>query len=264
MRWRLTLGGGVLVALAWSEWMNWRWSRTLVGTASGGSEAVLVLGYRNPQPAANVVNRWRVRAGIRSLDGRGRSCIVFSGGSSGGGPSEAALMADYAARVLGRTHGFELEENSGSTWENVANSIPLLEGFDRIKVVSNPPHALKARAYLWRQRPELAQKLVRSGDYRFGEHVMLKPILACYGLWTLGGLTPAEGQQMSLRSALARHGLSLAGAGSCPRPDAAHGHGDDRAAHQEGDRAHDLPGGVAAAHRCAVADARDGVDVDQV
>ncbi len=194
MRWWLGLGAGLLAVLAWSEGLNRRWSKGLVGTATGGSEAVLVLGFRNPQPSANLVNRWRVRAGIRSLDGRGRSRVIFSGGPSGDGRSEAALMADYAARLLGRTDGFVLEEHSSSTWENVANSLPLLEGFDRIKVVSDPPHALKARAYLWRQRPELAHKLVRSDDYRFGEHAVLKPILAGYGLWALRGVTLSDGR----------------------------------------------------------------------
>ena len=57
------------VALAWGEWLNWRWSRTLVGSGEGNSEAVVVLGYRNPQPSANFINRWRVRAENSSGDG---------------------------------------------------------------------------------------------------------------------------------------------------------------------------------------------------
>ncbi len=52
---------------AWGEWVNRRWSRTLVGSGAGVSEAVVVPGYRNPGPRANAVNRWRVRAGVRSV-----------------------------------------------------------------------------------------------------------------------------------------------------------------------------------------------------
>lgn len=60
-----------VAALAWGEWMNWRWSRALVGRGEGASVAVVVLGYRNPRATANVVNRWRVRAGIRSVGADG-------------------------------------------------------------------------------------------------------------------------------------------------------------------------------------------------
>ena len=48
--------------LAWGEWLNWRWSRALVTDGGGAAEAVVVLGYRNPQATVNLVNRWRVRA----------------------------------------------------------------------------------------------------------------------------------------------------------------------------------------------------------
>ncbi|CAL9357469.1 hypothetical protein SUDANB37_00617 [Streptomyces sp. enrichment culture] len=70
--------------LVWGEWLNWRWSRALVTSEGngGGSEAVVVLGYRNPQPSVNFVNRWRVRAGIRSVraDRAQDTLVIFSGG----------------------------------------------------------------------------------------------------------------------------------------------------------------------------------------
>ena len=49
----LAIAGAAL--LAWGEWLNWRWSRTLVGNSEGATEAVVVLGFRNPQPTANFV-----------------------------------------------------------------------------------------------------------------------------------------------------------------------------------------------------------------
>ncbi|MET9607289.1 YdcF family protein [Streptomyces sp. NPDC006512] len=182
-------------ALAWGEWSNWRWSRALVGTGTGASEAVVVLGYRNPQPTANFINRWRVRAGIRSLadNGCAGNRVIFSGGTTGSnGATEARLMADYAKSVLGFDVTMLLEDQSATTWENITNVIPLLEDADRIKIVSQPAHALKARAYLRRQRPDLAERLVRADDYRLGEWMAGKPLLALYGLWTLRGLTVEE------------------------------------------------------------------------
>lgn len=181
-------------ALAWGEWLNWRWSRALVGNGGGAAEAVVVLGYRNPQATANRINRWRVRAGIRSLaaDGAHGTRVIFSGGATSGGAAEAQLMSDYATSVLGFDGTALLEDQSGTTWENITNVIPLLEDVDRIKIVSQPAHALKARAYLRRQRPDLAERLVRADDYRPGEWMAVKPLLALYGLWTLRGLKAGE------------------------------------------------------------------------
>ncbi|MDT0436659.1 MULTISPECIES: YdcF family protein [Streptomyces] len=180
--------------LAWGEWLNRRWSRALVGEGTGASEAVVVLGYRNPQPTANAVNRWRVRAGVRSVGGPGvrETRVILSGGVTGDGPAEAELMADYAKSVLRYGGALVLEDRSTTTWENVTNVIPLLEDADRIKIVSQPAHALKARAYLRRLRPDLARRLVRADDCRAGEWLLVKPLLALLGLRTLRVLTAEE------------------------------------------------------------------------
>ncbi|WP_333774977.1 YdcF family protein [Streptomyces sp. IBSBF 3136] len=193
MRRRTGLAMGGVAALAWGEWLNWRWSRALVGNGGGASEAVVVLGYRNPRSTANFINRWRVRAGIRSAADEARGTrVIFSGGPAGSRVAEARLMADYAKSVLAFDGTVLLEDRSATTWENIANVIPLLEDVDRIKIVSQPAHALKARAYLRRQRPDLAERLVRASDYRLGEWVIGKPLLALYGLWSLRGLTAEE------------------------------------------------------------------------
>lgn len=183
-----------VAALVWGEWVNWRWSRALVGHSGGASEAVVVLGYRNPRTTSNLINRWRVRAGIRSVvaDSAHETRVIFSGGAIGGGVSEAHLMADYAKTVLEFDGTVLLEDQSATTWENIANVIPLIEDVDRIKIASQPAHALKARAYLRRQRPDLAERLVRADDYRPGEWTVVKPLLALYGLWTLRGLKADE------------------------------------------------------------------------
>ncbi|XUL93720.1 YdcF family protein [Streptomyces galilaeus] len=195
MRQRTGVAAAGVVVLALGEWLNRRWSRTLVGDSAGDVEAVVVLGFRNPQPTANFINRWRVRAGIRSItdDGAHDTRVIFSGGTTTNcGVSEARLMADYARSVLRFDGTVLLEEESTTTWENVTNVIPLLENADRIKIVSQPAHALKARAYLRRQRPDLAKRLVRADDYRPGEWLIVKPLLALYGLWKLRGLKADE------------------------------------------------------------------------
>ena len=64
----------------------------------------------------------------------------------------------------------------------MANAISLIEGTDRIKVVSHSVHAQRARLYLQHQRPDLARRMVRAADYRPGEWVLLKPIFAGYEL----------------------------------------------------------------------------------
>ncbi|MFD4633938.1 YdcF family protein [Streptomyces sp. NPDC058284] len=194
MRRRTGLAMAGAVALAWGEWLNWRWSRALVGGSGGASEAVVVLGYRNPQPTVNFINRWRVRAGIRSIaaDNARVTRVIFSGGGTSSCAAEAQLMADYAKSALEFDGTVLLEDQSATTWENVTNVIPLLEDVDRIKIASQPAHALKARAYLRRQRPDLAEKLVRAADYRPGEWMAAKPLLALYGLWTLRGLKAHE------------------------------------------------------------------------
>lgn len=177
----LSVVGVLVLVVGWAEFVNWRGSRRLTHPDRGGAEVVLVLGYRNRDPAKpNALNRWRVRAALRSIDRSAPSSrLVFSGG-----PHEAELMARYA-KDRGYADEVVVETKSRSTWQNVEFSLPFIEDAERIKVVSNPLHALKARLYVQRQRPDLAGRLVRAADYRFGEWAPLKPLLAAYGLVTL-------------------------------------------------------------------------------
>lgn len=191
MRRALTATAGVIAVLAWAEWLDRRWSRMLVREPTGsgtGSEAVVVLGFRNAGRRANVVNRQRVRSGLRSLAADDqRSVLVLTGGAPAGGPPEARVMAAYA-REIGYDGPLLTEEESRTTWENVVNVIDILEDFDRIKIVSQPAHALKARAHLKTLRPDLAERLVPAADHSLGEWLLVKPLTALYGLWTLWGV----------------------------------------------------------------------------
>ena len=57
-----------------------------------------------------------------------------------------------------------MEEQSTTTWENIANAIPLIDReltpYTTISIDSNSHHAEKARDHLWQMRPELARLLV--------------------------------------------------------------------------------------------------------
>ncbi|TWE28495.1 DUF218 domain-containing protein [Prauserella muralis] len=170
---------------AWGELVHWRASRALAQERlPARSEAVVVLGYRNKNAVrANALNRWRVRAALRSLDpSLDRSVLVCSGGSRHATVPEAVLLARYATAERGFTGTVRLDERSRSTWQNIENVIPLVEDVDQIKIVSNPLHALKGRLYLHRLRPDLGERLVRAADYRPGEALPLTPFFAVYGL----------------------------------------------------------------------------------
>jgi uncharacterized SAM-binding protein YcdF (DUF218 family) len=180
----------VLVAgLLWSEFEHWRSSRRGLGSQPGQrgtGEAVVALGLRNRGSRANAINRWRVRAALRSRQPeRGPSRLVLCGGPVGGTVPEAELMACYAREERGYSGVLITELTSRSTLENVQRVISFIEDADRIKFVSNSLHAEQARVYLRQLRPDLADRLVPAADYRFGELMLVKPALTAIGRWRL-------------------------------------------------------------------------------
>ncbi|MFT4233044.1 MAG: YdcF family protein [Leucobacter sp.] len=184
------LGAALVATLAWSEAVHRRAHGRRLGDGDPreGREAVVVLGYRNRGGRANLVNRYRVRAAIRSVD-RGRDgFILCCGGPVAGAIPEAELMADYARGIVRGRRPVLVETASRSTWENIQNAIPFVEDAASIKIVSDPLHAEKGRAHLHRLRPDLARRLVAAEEYRFGELVLLKPLFAVTGLIGLRGL----------------------------------------------------------------------------
>lgn len=224
---------------------------------AGVGKAVVVLGFANRGVRANFVNRYRVRAGLRSLGTRGRrgsklrplesdglraaasrrastvrrespirqssgdvsvsqsravfagasvarivrpsavsdiarasaaaEVLVLCGGAVSGPVPEAEAMENYA-RARGYTGPIRLDRESRSTLQNIENAIPLIEDAASVAIVSNSVHALKGRILLRELRPDLADRLVRGADYRFGEQILVKPIAAVAGLADLRAL----------------------------------------------------------------------------
>lgn len=166
--------------LLWGEYTQWRASRRLLGNTprTAGPHVVVVLGWGNRGTHANAVNRYRVRAALRTLPPGG--LLVTCGGPVEGPVPEADLLAAYA-RERGYAGPIVRDRTSRTTWENVRNAIPYLEGAGTIAVVSDAVHAEKARAHLWAQRPDLADRLVRGREYRFGEVAWMKPLASAVG-----------------------------------------------------------------------------------
>jgi len=179
---------GMVAMWLWAESVDERASRRSLDTPSrdraaapgeDNLDAVVVLGYRNRGERANLVNRFRVRAGIRSLDPDAvDSVLVLCGGAVGGATPEAVLMQRYARHRLRHRGRILLDTTSRTTWENIAHAIPLIERATTIKIVSHAPHAELGRQILWQQRPDLAQRLVRGAEHRFGEAPVLKILSA--------------------------------------------------------------------------------------
>ncbi|HWU32035.1 MAG TPA: hypothetical protein VN108_04120 [Marmoricola sp.] len=77
-------GATIAALLAFGEVTHWRASRrrlgigNLTGAGTGQTEAIVVLGYKNRGHRANYMNRYRVRAALRSVDRSAReSVLVF-------------------------------------------------------------------------------------------------------------------------------------------------------------------------------------------
>lgn len=166
------------IAHAWA-------SRRVPRADLGQPLAVVVLGYRSrsggrPHP----LQRWRVAIGVRTLRQHEDGVLVLSGASAEG-PSEAQVMAQLAAAAGVPPSRLRLEEQATTTWENVARTAPLIEGYPQVAFASAPLHAARARSYLARQRPDLASRLVCAQDYRPLERPALKVATAGYRLLLL-------------------------------------------------------------------------------
>jgi uncharacterized SAM-binding protein YcdF (DUF218 family) len=182
----ITAAASASAVVVWSEWVAWRASLDALPPAGldprpRPGDVVLVLGFRSSAHGrVNLIQRWRVRIAARSAD-PATATFVFSGGATVGTTSEAALMARYAVATAGiPPRNVSLEEESRTTWENVAFGLPFLRDAESIVVASNTFHARRARRYIAAQAPDLAPRLRRGGDHRFGELPLVKPYLAVY------------------------------------------------------------------------------------
>ncbi len=158
------------------------------GAVAGRREAIVVLGYPSRRDGSpHPLQRWRASIAARSISPEAASTIVVcTGAGTGDGPSEADVLAGLLRASGVPDELIVLEARARTTWQNMQFSAPLIGGADVIRVASNSLHALRARRFLARQRPDLAQRLAPARDYRFGEYWWLKTPLAIYeavGTW---------------------------------------------------------------------------------
>ncbi len=221
---RVLVTAGVVLAgvFAVAEVAHWRSSHRRLGdyegagghrarnahltglTPTDSDQIIVVLGYANRGQRPNGINRFRVLAGLRSIDSRARSSLlIFCGGAVTGLTPEAVILERFAQEELGFTGRSVVETQSTTTWENIANAIPIIDReltpATTISIVSNSHHAEKARDHLWQMRPDLARRLVRGGDYRFGEHPLVRPVAAVRGLLALDTLNRENARQARAR-----------------------------------------------------------------
>jgi uncharacterized SAM-binding protein YcdF (DUF218 family) len=180
------MASGAVVLVAAAELLHWRASKSAPasGALPSGSRGIVVLGFPSRRDGRlHPIQRWRTEIGARSLSSVGKGILVFTGGSSRGGVSEAETMAAYAAGLAIPADRIVLETRSRSTLENMRFALPLVETRDFIAIASDPMHAARARRYALQQRPDLVGRLVFAENYRFMERWWLKVPTAAYELY---------------------------------------------------------------------------------
>jgi len=125
-----------------------------------GSCAVLVLGHPTradgrPDP----VQAFRVEAGVEAFRRNGCKALVLSGGAAHNRYVEAETMAELARRPGVPSTALIVEGKSTTTWENIGCSTPLLRDYDRILIVSEFLHALRAKGYACEQDESLCERV---------------------------------------------------------------------------------------------------------
>ncbi len=183
---RLAIGvSAIAVALGGAELLHWHASRSMAARreVATGSCGIVVLGFPPRRDGRlHPIQRWRTEIGVRSLSSVEKGFVVFTGGSSRGGISEAEAMAAYAVHLGVPAERIGLETRSRSTWENICFALPMVETYDWIAIASDPMHAARARRYALQQRPDLAGRLIFARNYRFAERWWLKVPTAAYEL----------------------------------------------------------------------------------
>lgn len=135
--------------------------------------AVVVLGYpsrRNGKP--HPLQVWRTQIAEAAARVHGASLVVFTGRGRRGEPSEAQVMADLARLPNGLVT--ILEEESTTTWQNVAHAFRLVTDAEIVVIVSDPLHAARARSYWLKQNEADVARVFVTTESSFWDHWWLK------------------------------------------------------------------------------------------
>ena len=178
----LIVVSGAMGTVLLSEALHWRASKRLLHKGPvPGRCALIVLGFPARRDGRlHPIQKWRTEIAKRAFARMGAERIVFSGGPSRGRPSEAETMAAYAVQLGVPATSVRTESRAMSTWQNIELSLPMVDGFDRLAIVSDPLHAARGRRFVVAQRPDLATHLVSASEYRPFERSWLKAPTALY------------------------------------------------------------------------------------
>jgi uncharacterized SAM-binding protein YcdF (DUF218 family) len=157
----------LISAIAIGEISLWLGSSISTNPPPNGSCIVLVLGYpSHTDGTTDRVQEARVEDGIMAYKKHHCEKIIFSGGAVKNQIVEATSMANLAVRAGIPSECILTETNARSTWENIKFSLPRLQGYDKILVVSNSLHAHRGRRYLCRQRQDLCNRTFVAATYQ--------------------------------------------------------------------------------------------------
>lgn len=177
----------VIAIVLFAEYVHWHASKSGPRlTSSVSSCAVIVLGFPTRRNGTlHPIQRWRTRIGIRSLGSMKNGIIIFTGGTTYAGKTEAQVMADYALRWHVPAEQIKFETTSRNTRENISYSFPIAEPYRYIALASDPLHAARARQHARAQHPEMSDVIIFADNYRFLEQWWLKVPTAVFELYLI-------------------------------------------------------------------------------
>jgi len=123
------------------------------GTGELPADCAVVFGaavYGLNQPGPAIVRRVGAAAELYR-DGSVKRLFLSGGLGNGNRKSEASVMRDQALRLGVSASDITLEEESHSTWENIANTKPLTEDCTSVIGISDQYHLARIELLSWRQ-----------------------------------------------------------------------------------------------------------------
>ena len=146
-------------------------------------QAIIVLGARvRPDATPSAALRRRVEGGCALWHAGLAPTLVLSGGVSGGPVSEAVVAAGLARELGVPTTALQIEAESRSTRENAAFCVSLLNGVQRVVVVTDDFHLRRAELHFRRVFTEVRGVGLPSGRPR-GRDLLELPLLVRDLLW---------------------------------------------------------------------------------
>ena len=163
----------VTAAVAAAQAVHWSLARTGTEPPADGEVVIVVLGVPGTNPVLRAVQRWRAALAAETAERLPVGRVVFTGGVTRSGRSEAAELAGLACR-----HGLDpalvvLEERSRTTRQNVQHAAGLVGDAAAVVLVSDVLHASRARSY-WQRHDGPVPALVLADRYRPFDRVVIR------------------------------------------------------------------------------------------